>query len=151
VYPLTDTVPKPQRDWDPKVVFKDMRLIARFGFVGIWHGEMRRPQARARNLYEKVRDYIYKENGKDWKLVSDRLEEVVAQLPADVDAGVELGNALLRQGRRSEAIAAYRGLLTQDKIPVEPSIAAQLKAQIAAIETAPKDATVEPMCNPWLE
>lgn len=151
VYPMTDTLPWPQWDWDPKVVFKDMRLVARFGFMAIWHGEMRRPQTRAGSLYGKVKDYIYKENGKDWKLVSDRLEEVVAQLPAKVDAGVELGNAYLRQGRRAEAIVAYRGLLTQTKVPVEPSIAAQLKAQIAAIEAAPKDATVAPMRNPWLE
>ncbi|MEG2942000.1 MAG: tetratricopeptide repeat protein [Thermomonas sp.] len=148
---MTDTLPWPQWDWDPEVVFKDMTLVARFGYVGIWHGEMHRPQTRAGALFSKVSDYIYKDGGDDWKLVSDRLEEVVAQLPAKVDAGVELGNAYLRQGRRAEAIAAYRGLLTQTKVPVEPSIAAQLKAQIAAIETAPKDATVEPMRNPWLE
>ena len=53
--------------------------------------------------------------------------------------------------RPQEAIAAYRGLLTQTKVPVEPSIAAQLKAQIAAIEAAPEEATVEPMRTPWLE
>ena len=128
-----------------------MKLVARFGYVGIWHGEMTRPQTRAGSMFSKVSDYIYKENGNDWKLVSDRLEEVVAHLPAKVDAGVELGNAYLRQGRRTEAIAAYRGLLTQTKVPVEPGIAAQLKAQIAAIEAAPKEATVEPMRNPWLE
>ncbi|HSD16748.1 MAG TPA: tetratricopeptide repeat protein [Thermomonas sp.] len=151
VYPMTDTLPWPQWDWDPDVVFKDMRLVRRFGFVGIWHGEMHRPQTRAGSMFSKVSDYIYKENGKDWKLVSDRLEEVVVQLPAKVDAGVELGNAYIRQGKRAEAIAAYRRLLTQTKVPVEPSIATQLKVQIAAIETAPKDATVEPMRNPWLE
>ena len=151
VYTMTDTLPWPQWDWDPDVVFKDMRLVARFGYVGVWHGEMTRPQTRAGSMFSRVSDYIYKENGDDWKLVSDRLEEVVAQLPAKVDAGVELGNAYLRQGKREEAIAAYRGLLTQTKVPVEPSIAGQLKAQIAAIETAPKDATVAPMRNPWLE
>jgi len=151
IYTMTDTLPWPQWDWDPAIVFKDMRLVARFGYVGIWHGEMTRPQTRAGSMFSRISDYIYKDGGDDWKLVSDRLEEVVAQLPAKVDAGVELGNAYLRQGRRSEAIAAYRGLLTQTKVPVEPSIAAQLKAQIAAIEAAPKDATVEPMRNPWLE
>ena len=151
VHPMLDTLPWPQWDWDPKVVFKDMRLVARFGFVGIWHGEMTRPQTRAGSMFSKVSDYIYKENGDDWKLVSDRLEEVVVQLPAEVDAGVELGNAYVRQGRRAEAIGAYRRLLTQTKVPVEPSIAAQLKAQIAVIEAAPKDATVAPMRNPRLE
>lgn len=100
---------------------------------------------------DRLSDCIYKENGNDWKLVSDRLEEIVAQLPAKVDAGVELGNAYIRQGKRAEAIVAYRRLLTQTKVPVEPSIAAQLTAQISAIEKAPKDATVAPMRNPWLE
>ncbi len=151
IYPMTDTLAWPQWDWDPKVVFKDMKLVARFGYVSIWRGELNRPQTRAGALFSRVSDYIYKENGDDWKLVSDRLEEVVAQLPAKVDAGVELGNAYLRQGRRREAIGAYRGLLTQDKVPVEPSIAAQLKAQIAKIEAAPEGAVVAPMRNPWLE
>lgn len=151
IYPMTDTLAWPQWDWDPKVVFKDMKLVARFGFVSIWHGELNRPQTRAGALFSRVSDYIYKENGNDWKLVSARLEEVVAKLPAKVDAGVELGNAYLRQGKRDEAIVAYRRLLTQDKIPVEPSIAAQLKAQIAAIEAAPEGAVVAPMRNPWLE
>lgn len=151
IYPMTDTLAWPQWDWDPQVVFKDMKLVARFGYVSIWHGELNRPQTRAGALFSRVSDYIYKDNGSDWKLVSDRLEEVVAQLPAKVDAGVELGNAYLRQGRRGEAIVAYRGLLTQDKVPVEPSIAAQLKAQIAKIEAAPEDAVVAPMRNPWLE
>lgn len=151
VYPMTDTLAWPQWDWDPRVVFKDMKLVARFGFVSIWHGELNRPQTRAGALYSRVSDYIYKEGGSDWKLVSDRLEEVVAQLPAKVDAGVELGNAYLRQGKRREAIVAYRGLLTQRRVPVEPSIAAQLKAQIAAIEAAPAGVVVAPMRNPWLE
>lgn len=151
IYPMTDTLAWPQWDWDPQVVFKDMKLVARFGFVSIWHGELNRPQTRAGALFSRVSDYIYKEGGNDWKLVSDRLEEVVAQLPAKVDAGVELGNAYLRQGKQREAIVAYRRLLTQDKIPVEPSIAAQLKAQIAKIESAPEGATIAPMRNPWLE
>ncbi len=151
VYPMTETLPWPQWDWDPKVVFKDMRLVARFGYVGVWHGEMTRPQTRASALYSRVDDYIYKENGTDWNLVSDRLEEVVAQLPQKVDAGVELGNAYLRQGRHGDAIVAYRRLLTQDKVPVEPGITAQLKAQIARIEAAADDDAVAPMRNPWLE
>src|SRR3546814_9904698 len=75
-------------------------------------------------------DYIYKQNGRDWALVASRLEEVVAQLPQEVDAGVELGNAYLRLGRRDAAIGAYQRLLDQDKVPVEEKIAAQLRAQI---------------------
>src|SRR3546814_13373305 len=29
VYPMGDTLPWPQWDWDPDVVFKDMRMVAR--------------------------------------------------------------------------------------------------------------------------
>jgi len=151
VYPMTDTLPWPQWDWDPAVVFKDMRLVARHGHVGIWHGRMTRPQARAGSLYGKVADYIYKENGDDWALVALRLEEVVAQMPQKVDAGVELGNAYLRLGRRAQAIAAYRRLLEQDKVPVEPLVAKQLEAQIARTRATRNPADVAPMRNPWLE
>src|SRR3546814_9284065 len=89
-------------------------------------------------------DHIYKENGSDWTLVANRLEEVVAQLPQKVDAGVELGNAYLRLGRRDEAIGAYQRLLAQDKVPVEEKIAAQLRAQIELARAAPDVAALEP-------
>lgn len=151
VYPMADTLPWPQWDWDPAVVFKDMRMVARYGNLGVWRGRMERPQTRASSLHSRVMDYIYKENGDDWALVAARLEEVVAQLPQKVDAGVELGNAYLRLGRRDEAIAAYRRMLEQDKVPVEEKIAAQLRAQVELVRTAPDVAALEPMRNPWLE
>ena len=151
VYPMNDTLPWPQWDWDPAVVFKDMRLVARFGHIGVWRGSLRRPQTRAGALFGRVSDYIYKENGQDWTLVAARLEEVVAQLPAKVDAGVELGNAYLRLGQRERALAAYEGLLQQDKIPVEPMIATQLKQHIERVRAARDLARVAPMRNPWLE
>src|SRR3546814_18322165 len=103
VYPMADTLPWPQWDWDPKVVFKDMRLVSRHGYNGIWRGRMERPQTRASSLHSKVMDHIYKANGSDLTLVATRLEEVVAQLPQQVDAGVTLGNASLRCGRPAEA------------------------------------------------
>lgn len=151
LYRMSDTLPWTPWDWDPEVVFRDMRLVERYGYVGIWHGTMRRPQTRAESLADKVNDYIYKENGDDWTLVAARLEEVVAQLPMKVDAGVELGNAYLRLGRRDEAIAAYRRLLEQDKVPVEPMLASQLQAHIDRVAAAPDPAALEPMRNPWLE
>jgi tetratricopeptide (TPR) repeat protein len=151
VYPMQETLPWPQWDWDPAVVFKDMRMVARFGHVGIWHGTMRRPQTRAGSLASKVNDYIYKENGDDWALVAARLEEVVVHLPMKVDSGVELGNAYLRLGQRDKAIAAYRRLLEQDKVPVEPMLAAQLQAHIDSLAAASDPAAIEPMRNPWLE
>ena len=148
---MNDTLPWPQSDWDPAVVFKDMRLVARFGHIGVWRGSLRRPQTRAGALFGRVSDYIYKENGQDWTLVAARLEEVVVQLPAKVDAGVELGNAYLRLGQRERALAAYEGLLQQDKIPVEPMIARQLKQHIERVRGARDVARVPPMRNPWLE
>lgn len=126
-------------------------MVARFGYVGIWHGKMTRAKTRADGMYERVQDYIYKEGGSDWALVAARLEEVVAQSPAKVDAGVELGNAYLRLGKREQAMAAYQRLLDQKKIPVEPLIATQLKVHIATIRSAPDPAKVTPFRNPWLE
>ena len=151
VYPMSDTLAWPQWDWDPKVVFKDMRMVVRFGHVGIWHGTMRRPQTRASSMATRVTDYIYKENGDDWALVAARLEEVVAQMPQKVDAGVELGNAWLRLGERDKAVTAYRRLLEQDKVPLEPMLAEQLQAHIDRVATATDLSAVEPMRNPWLE
>jgi hypothetical protein len=151
VYPMSDTLAWPQWDWDPKVVFKDMRMVVRFGHVGIWHGTMRRPQTRASSMASRVSDYIYKENGDDWALVAARLEEVVAQMPQKVDAGVELGNAWLRLGERDKAVTAYRRLLEQDKVPLEPMLAEQLQAHIDRVTTATDLSAVEPMRNPWLE
>src|SRR3546814_13899367 len=93
-------------------------------------------------------DLIYKQNGRDWALVASRLEEVVAQLPQEVDAGVELGNAYLRLGRRDAAIGAYQRLLDQDKVPVEEKIDAQLPAPLE-LDRAPPDVPASaPMCNP---
>src|SRR3546814_5614752 len=141
---MADTLPWPQWDWDPKVVFKDMRLVSRHGYIGIWRGRMERPQTRASSLHSKVMHHIYKENGSDWTLVANRLGEVVAQLPQQVDAGVELGNAYLRLGRRDEAIGAYHRSLDQDKVPVEDMIAAQLRAQIELARAAPDVAPLPP-------
>ncbi|GAA4859346.1 tetratricopeptide repeat protein [Luteimonas vadosa] len=151
IYPMPSTLPWPQWDWDPEVVFRDMRMVARYGHVGIWRGTLVRPQSRAGSLKRKVMDYIYKENGDDWALVAARLEEVVPLGPQAVDAGVELGNAYVRLGRRDEAIGAYRRLLDQEKLPVEAKIAEQLRAQIQRVQAAPDVAKVEPMRNPWLE
>ena len=151
VYPMTSMLPWPQWDWDPNVVLKDARMVARFGHISVWHGRIKRPQTRAGSMAGKVMDYIYKENGKDWALVAARLEEVLVHLPMKVDAGVELGNAYLRLGERDRAIRAYQGLLDQDKVPVEPKTAAQLKAKIQQLRSASNLASVEPLRNPWME
>ena len=110
-----------------------------------------RPQTRASSLSAKVMDYIYEEGGSDWALVARRLEEVAALLPQKVDTGVELGNAYLRLGEGGRAIAAYRRLLEQDKVPLDALIRQEIETQIESIEAAANPAAVEPMRNPWLE
>src|SRR3546814_14167419 len=90
VYPMSDTLPWPQWDWDSKLVFKDMRLVSRHGYIGILRCRMERPQTRARSLHSMVMAHTYKENGSDWSLVATRLLEVVEQLRPRVDAAVAI-------------------------------------------------------------
>src|SRR3546814_12170134 len=54
VYPMCDTLPWPQWDWDPDVVFKDMRMVARHGNFGIWRGSLERPQIGRASCRERV-------------------------------------------------------------------------------------------------
>ncbi len=151
VYTMPDTLPWPSWDWDPKDVFKDLTLVARFGYVGIWKGRQIRPQTRASSLSEKVVDYIYKENGSDWALVARRLEEVAALMPQKLDTGVELGNAYLRLGDGAHAIQAYRRLLDQSKVPLDATLRQQLEQQVAAIATSADPSKLKLLRNPWLE
>ena len=151
VYKMPDTLPWPSWDWDPKDVFHNLEQVARFGNVGIWKGVQVRPQTRAGSLSSKVMEYIYKEGGSDWALVARRLEEVAAVFPQKIDTAVELGNAYLRLGDGAHALAAYRRLLEQDKVPLDALIRQQLETQIALVAASPDAARVEPMRNPWLE
>lgn len=151
VYANTDRLPLPQTDWDPEEVFKELTLAAQLGNVGIWRGRQVRPKTRASSLAFRVMEYLYKEDGEDWALVARRLEEVAALMPYKVDAGVELGNAYLRLGQRDAALAAYRRLLEQKKLPLDAKVAGQLRAHIARIESGEALATIEPMRNPWME
>lgn len=151
LYPMGATLPKPQWDWDPALVFKDMVFVARFGNVGVWRGHQVRPQTRAGSLYEMVQDHIYKEDGSDWALIASRLEEVATVQPQSVNAGTELGNAYLRLGDGANATRAYRRMLDQNKVPVDGLIRAQIQAQLARIATGVDPKTIEPLRNPWLE
>ena len=155
IYTATDELPWPESDWDPKDVFAQMQRVAQLGYVSVWRGRLVRPQSRASSLGFKVADYIYKENGNDWALVAQRLEEVVAVIPQNVGAAVELGNAYLRLGDGASAVRAYRGLLEQTIAPLDAKVARQLREQIGKIEQARQTAAdisrIEPMRNPWME
>lgn len=151
VYPMKSTLPWPSWNWNPREVFKDMKMVARFGYIGIWKGTLVRPQLRAGSLSNRVMDYIYEENGKDWSLVARRLEEVAALMPQKVDTAIELGNAYVRLGDGKRAIAAYQRLLDQKKVPLDALIRKQVEAQVARVSASADVAKVEPMRNPWLE
>ena len=151
VYPHSARLPWPQWDWDPREVFKDMRLVANLGNVGIWRGRLVRPQARAGSMYGKVMDYIYKEDGQDWTLVAKRLEEVVSVAPGMTGAAAELGNAHLRLGARDAAVRAYRRPLEQDEIPMDALLERQFREQIARVERAADVRQVPLLRNPWME
>lgn len=151
VYTMSDTLPWASWDWDPREVFRDLTMVARFGYIAIWKGTQIRPETRASGVSGKVMDYIYKENGKDWALVARKLEEVVPLIPQQIDSGIELGNAYLRLGDGKRATQAYRRLLDQQRKPVDPQFRKQLEAHISLIETSTDPATLKPMRNPWLE
>lgn len=151
LYPMFMTLPRPELEWDPADVFKDMQLVTRFGNVGVWKGRQVRPRARAGSLYTIVEDYIYIEKGDNWGLVAQRLEEVAALEPQMVNTAVELGNAYVRLGEGDKAITAYRRVLEQKKMAVDALIRAQLIAQIERIESSSDVKTTALMRNPWLE
>ena len=151
IYGMPDTVPRPLWDWDPKQAFKELKLVARLGHVGIWHGRQVRPRTRARSMYDQVEDYIYRDGGTDWPLVTRRLEEVAVVLPQSLSVNIELGNAYLRLGDAAGATRSYRRLLEQNKTPIDALIRQQLEAQVALIVAGSDLSKVEPMRNPWLE
>lgn len=151
VYPMDALVPVPQFEWDPREVFRQMRLAARFGNVGIWRGRLVRPKARAGSMNGKVMEYIYKENGRDWALVAKRLEEVLSVSPAMIGAAAELGNAYLRLGDGANAIRAYRRPLEQTQMPVDAGLARKFREQVTRVEQASDPRQVPPMRNPWME
>jgi len=141
----------PQADWDPARDLKGRTLVARFGNRGIWKGTQNDPLGRAGAMGGRVMEYIYRENGDDWAKVAARLEEVVAKIPMAVPAYFELGNAYVRLGRRVDAARAYRGIFVQKKMPIDPLVAAQVKAQIAKLDGDAPMSTIQPLRNPWRE
>jgi hypothetical protein len=150
VYETWAHLPEPQRQWNPDEVFRHLRLAKRIGNVEIWHGTQHFPDARARSVYNRVIEFIYRDGKQDWPLVAAKLAEVNARLPYHVGAGVELGNALLRMGKRDAALQTYQRLLVAADSQLDPLTRATLQRQIAALAASPQE-TVAPLRNPWLE
>ena len=151
IYTRSDHRPWPSWDWDPKVVFKGLQPVARFGFVEIWHGRQVLPRTRAGSMGGKVFEYVYKENGDDWGLVARRLEEVAEYFPQSASTAIELGNAYVRMGDGPAAIRAFRRPLDQDKAPVDARIREQMQAQIERIEAGADLSAMKPLRNPEME
>ncbi|MGH8060959.1 MAG: hypothetical protein ACREO7_02975 [Pseudoxanthomonas sp.] len=151
IYTRSDHRPWPSWDWDPKVVFKGLRPVARFGFAEVWHGHQVLPRTRAGSMGGKVFDYVYKDNGDDWALVAQRLEEVAKYFPQSASIAIELGNAYVRLGDGPAAIRAFRRPLDQKKAPVDARIREQMETQIKRIETGADLSAMKPLRNPEME
>ncbi|MET1161804.1 MAG: hypothetical protein ABWY48_04620 [Pseudoxanthomonas sp.] len=151
LYQRSDRLPWPSWDWDPKEIFSGLDLVARYGYVEIWHGTQVLPKIRASSMGGMVFEYIYKENGDDWPLVARRLEEVVRLRPQSVAMGIELGNTYVRMGDGSAAIRAFRRPLDQKKAPVDARIRSQIETRIAMIQSGADLTTLKPLRNPEME
>jgi len=151
IYTRSDHRPWPSWDWDPQVVFKDLQLVAQFGFAEVWHGRQILPRTRAGSMSGKVFDYVYKDNGDDWGLVARRLEEVAEYFPQSASTAIELGNAYVRMGDGAAAIRAFRRPLDQDKAPIDARIRDQIEAQIKRIEAGADLSAMRPLRNPEME
>ncbi|RZA30390.1 MAG: hypothetical protein EOP92_34985 [Lysobacteraceae bacterium] len=151
IYTRSDHRPWPSWDWDPALVFKDLRPVARFGFVEVWHGRQVLPRTRAASMGAKIFDYIYKDNGDDWQRVARRLEEVAALFPQSASTGIELANAYVRLGDGLAAVRALRRPLDQHKAPVDARIRDQIQARITLIEQGADLSTLKPLRNPEME
>ncbi len=151
IYTRSDHLPWPSWDWDPKVVFKGLRPVARYGHVEIWHGRQVLPRTRASSLGGRVFEYIYKENGDDWPLVARRLEEVAKLFPQSAGTAIELGNTYVRIGDGPAAIRALRRPLEQDKAPLDPRIRQQMQARIEQIRSGADLSKLKPLRNPEME
>ncbi len=151
IYTLRDQVPWPSWDWDPVEVFSGLEQVAAFGHATVWKGRQVLPRTRASGMGGKVFEYIYKENGDDWRLVADRLEEVAKVFPQSTETAVELGNAYVRLGDAAAAVRAYRRPLQQTKVPVDSRMRVKMEAQIALLEGGADMGGLKPLRNPFLE
>lgn len=152
VYPMHMTESVPYYGWDAEEAFAGLTLVERRGHIGLWRGRQVLPKIRASSLYYAVTEYLYIKGGTDYALVAARLAEVQPHLPHHLGVGVELGNAYLRLGHREAAERAYRVLLDQQQMPLEPLVREQLEQQVARLaDEGTALAALTPLRNPWME
>jgi hypothetical protein len=149
IYGMENHVPMPQWDHDPVELYAGLERVARLGHVEVWRGRQARPKARAAGLSDRIGEYIYDQGGQDWEKVVARTREVLAVLPKRFPDAIELGNALLRLGRREEALVAYRQPFSYDVM--DPLTRKLLERRIAELEGGDDLASLKPLVNPWRE
>ncbi len=146
---MEDHVPMPQWGYDPVSVYAGLERVARFGHIEVWRGRQLLPRARATSMSDRIVEYIYEDGGQDWEKVAARSREVLDVLPRRFPDAIELGNALLRLGRREEALAAYRQPFAYELM--DALTREQLEQRVAELERGDALATLKPLANPWRE
>jgi len=94
-------------NWDPKVL-DSLERVHRMGNIWIMHGQMEDPVSWAYSMTYTVRKYIKEKENPDWELVVKRLQQSTEIRDWDTTPFVVLGNALLKLGKKEEALVAYK-------------------------------------------
>ena len=152
IHGASDRRPDPRSEWDPKVAFAGLRLVKRLGYVEIWQGTQTLPRTRASNLLRRLLEYVYDEQGADNQLIATKALEVLAVIPWDVAAAIELGNAYLRLGDRGAAIAAYRRPFAfEERGVLSALVKEELQGRIKRLESGEAMTAIPPIRSPQLE
>lgn len=143
--------PAPEYDWDPDTFYAETEIVHRMGAEIILKGRVVHPRTRASGIAARLYDYVYRDNGDDWAMVAERIEEVLQVNPFMVPLHFELGNARVRLGQREPALAAYRAFIDQQLVPMDPNVVAMVQGQVRLIEQTEGLDGVAPLRAPWME
>ena len=94
-------------NWDPKVL-DSLERVKRIGNIWIMRGQMEDPVSWAYSMTYTVRKYIKETENPDWELVVKRLLQTTEIRDWNTTPYVVLGNALLKLGKKEEALVAYK-------------------------------------------
>lgn len=152
IYSASARKADPTTEWDPSEVFDGLTMVARRGFVEIWHGTQTRPRTRAAALFNHIIEEVYQGKDPNWALIAEKTREVLDVTPFHVNAAIELGNAYLRLDHREEAIAAYeRPFAHLERKLLSALVKQQLEDQIAALRRGDPLSSLTPIRNPEME
>jgi hypothetical protein len=94
-------------NWDPAVI-DSLERVKRNGNIWIMHGQIKDPVAWASSMTYTVRQYIRETENPDWELVVKRLKQTTEIRGWNTTPFVVMGNALLKLGKKEEALNAYQ-------------------------------------------